>query len=68
MANISGPQPRIKYCPICKAYVRNIPRSEMKSKGYVRRDGSVSESTHTYECSECKTRFEINQDRKPGEV
>jgi uncharacterized protein with PIN domain len=63
MANLPGPQPDIKYCPICKADVRNVLRSEMKSKGYVRKDGTVSEDTHTYECLDCKNRFEINQDR-----
>jgi len=63
MANIPGPQPDIKYCPICKSGMRNIPRSEMRSSGYVRKDGTVSEYTHTYECQKCKTRFEINQDR-----
>jgi uncharacterized protein with PIN domain len=63
MANIPGPQSDIKYCPACKAKVRNVPRSEMRSKGYVRRDGKVSVHTHTYECLECKNRFEINQDR-----
>lgn len=63
MANIPGPQPDIKYCPICKMNMRNVPRSQMRSKGYVRKDGSVSEHTHTYECLECKNRFEINQDR-----
>jgi len=35
----------------------------MKSKGYKRRDGTVSEDTHTYECRQCRTRFEINQAR-----
>lgn len=63
MANLPGPQPEIQHCPICKNGLRNVPRSEMKSKGYVRRDGTVSEHTHTYECVSCETRFEINQDR-----
>ena len=63
MANIPGPQPDIKYCPICKMNMRNVRRSEMRSKGYVRKDGTVSEHTHTYECLGCKNRFEINQDR-----
>ncbi len=63
MANISGPQPDIKCCPICKANLRNVPRNEMKSKGYVRKDGTVSEDTHTYDCVSCRNRFEINQDR-----
>lgn len=43
--------------------LRNVPRSEMRSKAHTRKDGTVSEYTHTYECSSCKTRFEINQDR-----
>jgi len=63
MANKPGLQPDIKYCPICKGDLRNIPRNEMKSKGYIRKDGTVAEHTHTYECLECSNRFEINQDR-----
>ncbi len=63
MANVSGPQPDVKFCPICKAEMRNIARSEMASPGYKRRDGSAAPDTHTYECLECKTRFEINQRR-----
>jgi uncharacterized protein with PIN domain len=63
MANKPGRQPDINACPVCKASLRNIPRSEMKSKGYVRRDGAVSEHTHTYDCVSCHNRFEINQDR-----
>ena len=31
MANKPGPQPDIQFCPACKANVRNVPRSEMKS-------------------------------------
>ncbi len=63
MANLPGPQPDIKFCPICKADLRNVPRNEMKSRGYLRRDGTVTEHTHTYDCVRCRTRFEINQDR-----
>jgi len=63
MANLPGPQPDVQYCPTCKAAVRNVPRPEMRSRGYVRKDGTVSEHTHTYECLSCKRRFEINQDR-----
>lgn len=63
MANRTGPQPDIKYCPICKGGLQNIPRDKMKSKGYIRKDGTVSEHTHTYDCSICGKRFEINQDR-----
>ena len=63
MANLPGPQPDVKYCPTCKADLRNVPRGEMVSRGYVRRDGSVAEDTHTYECTSCQIRFEINQDR-----
>lgn len=63
MANKTGAQPDVKFCPKCKGELRNVPRSEMKSKGYIRKDGSISESTHTYECQVCGTRFEINQDR-----
>ena len=63
MANKPGPQPDIKFCPVCKELLENVPRSKMKSKGYTRRDGTVSEHTHTYDCKSCKNRFEINQDR-----
>ncbi len=45
MAYIPGVQPDIKYCPAYKGELRNIPRSEMKSKGYRRKDGTVSEHT-----------------------
>ncbi|MFZ0321432.1 MAG: hypothetical protein WAL56_20075 [Candidatus Sulfotelmatobacter sp.] len=63
MANLSGPQPDVKYCPVCKGDLRNVERQEMRSQGYKRKDGSVSPDTHTYECRACKTRFEINQDQ-----
>jgi len=62
MANRSGPQPDVQFCPACKERVRNVTREEMKS-GYTRRDGSVAPDTHTYECTSCGRRFEINQDR-----
>ena len=64
MANVPGIQPDIKHCPICKKEIRNVLRSEMKSKGYIRKDGTASEYTHTYHCENCDIRFEINQDRK----
>lgn len=63
MANLPGPQSDIIYCPACQKPIFNVPRHAMKSQGYVRKDGSVSEHTHTYECHSCKRRFEINQDR-----
>lgn len=63
MANKPSLQPDIKYCPICKEELRNVLRSEMKSKGYVRKDGTVSEHTYTYQCKKCGNKFEINQDR-----
>jgi uncharacterized protein with PIN domain len=63
MANKPGPQPDIKFCPVCKGTMINVLRSEMKSQGYVRKDGTISEHTHTYRCSYCKNIFEINQDR-----
>ena len=61
MANLTGPQPDIKYCPVCRSDIVNVPRSRMVSKAYVRRDGTVAEDTHTYDCPSCKNRFEINQ-------
>ena len=63
MANLPGPQHDIKYCPICKSNLDNVPRNKMKSKGHVRKDGTVAKHTHTYDCVTCKNRFEINQDR-----
>jgi uncharacterized protein with PIN domain len=63
MTNLSGEQPDIKHCPVCKGNLENVPRSKMKSRGYVRKDGSVSDHTHTYDCKDCGNRFEINQDR-----
>jgi uncharacterized protein with PIN domain len=63
MANLPGPQHDIRFCPSCKANLRNVPRGEMKSRGYVRPDGTVSPHTHTYECESCNRKFEINQDR-----
>lgn len=63
MANRSGPQPDVKFCPVCKGDLRNVSRSDMKSRGYRRADGKVAEETHTYECKSCSSRFEINQDR-----
>lgn len=63
MANKPGPQPDVQFCPACRAAVRNVPREEMKSKGYVRRDGTAAEDTHTYHCIACERTFEINQDR-----
>ena len=63
MSNKSGPQPEIKYCPICKSKLKNVPRAQMKSK-YRRRDGTVAPHTHTYVCLKLPIhRFEINQDR-----
>ena len=43
MANRPDPQPDIKFCPVCKSSLKNIPRSKMKSKGYIRRDVTVSD-------------------------
>ncbi len=62
MPNISGPQPDIKYCPACKANLKNVPRNKMKSS-VKNREGSVPPFTHTYICKECGKKFEINQDR-----
>lgn len=63
MANKPGPQPEIQFCPVCKGVLRNVPRSKMRSRSYIRKDGTVPESTHTYECTECRKKFEINQDQ-----
>ena len=63
MANIPGQQPDIKYCPKCKAMLKNVPREEMTSRGYTRTDGTISPYTHTYICTKCHIKFEINQQR-----
>lgn len=65
MANKPAFQPDIKYCPACKTDLENVQREKMVSKGYVRKDGSVSPHTHTYICKSaaCGKKFEINQDR-----
>ena len=59
MANESGPQPDVRFCPACKADLRNVPRDEMPPRK------NAPPDTHTYECTsgECGERFEINQDR-----
>jgi uncharacterized protein with PIN domain len=62
MANISGPQNDVKYCPACKADLSNVPRDKMKTR-VTNRGGDVPRFTHTYICSRCKKKFEINQDR-----
>ncbi len=67
MANIPGKQPDIKYCPACKGELENVPRAKMRSKGHRKKDGSVSEDTHTYICLECKKGFEIDQHRNKDE-
>jgi uncharacterized protein with PIN domain len=63
MANRTGPQPDVQFCPVCRAPLRNVPRKEMASHGHPRADGTVSPDTHTYECTQpdCGNRFEINQ-------
>jgi uncharacterized protein with PIN domain len=63
MANISGPQPDVKYCPACKGNLQNVPRDKMQFRGYPRKDGTISPHTHTYICPQCGNKFEINQDR-----
>jgi uncharacterized protein with PIN domain len=63
MANRPGPQKDVRFCPSCKGALQNVPRKEMKSGGYVRKDGTVSPDTHTYKCLECGKSFEFNQDR-----
>ena len=61
MANVSGFQPYVKYCPVCKADLTNVPRDKMKST-VKNREGSIPAFTHTYHCKECGKKFEINQD------
>lgn len=57
MANITGVQEEVQYCPKCRGHLRNIPRSEMKT------NRNNDKPTHKYQCLECGTSFEINQDR-----
>ncbi len=47
MANKSGPQPKVKYCPACKGELENVPRSKMKTT-VKNKDGTVPPHTHTY--------------------
>ena len=54
---------RHKDCPRCKGQLKNVPRSAMTSSGYKRKDGTVAQHTHTYDCADCYTRFEIDQNR-----
>lgn len=65
MANVAGPQPDVQYCPKCGQPLRNVPRSEMRSRGYRRRDGTISPFTLKYECLSplCGERFDIRQER-----
>lgn len=63
MANRTGSQPEVLFCPTCKEELLNISRNQMKSKGYVRKDRTVSRFTHTYKRKKCGNSFEINQDR-----
>ncbi len=62
MANISGPQHDVRYCPECKGDLENVPRSKMKTR-VTNRDGDVPPHTHTYKCTQCSNTFEINQHR-----
>ena len=48
MANKTGHQPDIKYCSIRKEDFKDVSKDKMKSKGYIRKDGTVSQHTHTY--------------------
>lgn len=61
MQSASQPQLDVQFCPKCGQPLRNLPRSEMKSRGYVRRDGTVAPFTRTYECLSalCGERFQI---------
>jgi len=63
MANVTGEQLDVTYCPACKGRLANIPRDQMVSGAYTRADGTVAPETHTYECENCGIRFEINQRR-----
>jgi uncharacterized protein with PIN domain len=48
MANLPDSLPEVKFCTICKAELRNVPRSEMKSRANKRKDGTIASDTHTY--------------------
>lgn len=62
MANVSGLQKAVKYCPACKSDLYNVPRDKMKTR-VINRGGTVPQYTHTYVCTQCHEKFEINQDR-----
>ena len=40
----------------------NAPRNQMKYIAHFRKDGTVTEFTHTYKCLDCNKTFEINQE------
>jgi uncharacterized protein with PIN domain len=65
MANLTGKQSEIQFCPVCQGRLSNVPREEMVSAGYKsRKTGEVAPETHTYVCNENRQhRFEINQAR-----
>jgi hypothetical protein len=63
MTKTPNPEIDIKYCPFCRESIYNVPRHAMKSRGYIRKDGSISEFTNTYDCMTCKRRFDIKPRR-----
>ena len=68
MANVTGHQPDIKFCPICKGEIDVVRREDMVSSGYKRvGTGMPAEHTHTYQCqNDPQHKFEINQARPPN--
>ena len=65
MANISGPQPDVQFCPFCKEALENVLRNKMKTTVKNMSD-EVPRYTHTYHCPKCGRTYEINQHRHVG--
>lgn len=62
MANVSGPQPDVQFCPYCRESMLNVPRHKMKTSVKNMSD-EVPHHTHTYNCLKCGRTYEINQHR-----
>lgn len=65
MANVSGQQSDVQFCPYCKELLINVLRNKMKTTVKNRSD-EVPHYTHTYHCAKCGRTYEINQHRAPG--
>ena len=52
-----------KDCPVFKGVLNNALRNQMRSRAYVRKEGTIAKITHTYKCLDCNNTFVINQAR-----